>query len=94
MYPELNSLEVAAIVRRKYPADYQHLNNKTLVNRHGKAKQRFGMRLSASLAECRAAVGQQLRQQRTERKKTGSNIPSSYEKYLAVFLRRLQAIEK
>jgi hypothetical protein len=92
-YPDLESLAVAAIVRRKYLDDYKDLTPKSLVNRYGEAKQRFGMRLSASLAECRAVVGQQLRQQRAKRKsQTGSNIPSRYEKYLADFLRRLRAI--
>jgi hypothetical protein len=53
------------------------------------------MSLSASLAECRAAVGQQVRQLRAKRKRGPSpNVLSSWEKYLTAFLRRLQAIDK
>jgi hypothetical protein len=68
-HPEYKPLQVASVLRRKYPDDYQNLAAKSLVNRYGEAKQRSGMRLSASLAECRAALVQQLRQQRRVRRK-------------------------
>jgi hypothetical protein len=91
----LRTLEVAKILIRKYPDDYEGLTAKSLANRYGEAKQRKGMSLSASLAECRAAVGQKLRQLRIKRKRgPNSNTLTSREKYLAAFLRRLQDIDK
>jgi hypothetical protein len=91
----LPTLEAAKILIRKYPDDYKSLTAKSLANRYGEAKQAKGMSLSASLAECRAAVGQQVRQLRAKRKRGPSpNVLSSWEKYLTAFLRRLQAIDK
>jgi hypothetical protein len=91
----LLTLEAAKILIRKYPNDYEDLTAKSLANRYGEAKQLKGTSLSASLAECRAAVGQELRQLRAKRKRGPSpNALSSREKYLAAFLRRLQHIDK
>jgi hypothetical protein len=91
----LRTLEAAKILIRKYPDDYKSLTAKSLANRYGEAKQAKGMSLSSSLAECRMAVGHQLRQLRARRKRGPSpNVLSSREKYLAAFLYRLQAIEK
>jgi hypothetical protein len=91
----LRTLEAAKILKRKYPDDYEDLTAKSLANRYGEAKQLKGMSLSASFAECRAAVGQELRQLRIKRKRGPSpNALTSREKYLAAFLRRLQDIDK
>ncbi len=91
----LRTLEAAKILIRRYPDDYKSLTAKSLANRYGEAKQLKGMSLSASLAESRATVGQQLRQLRAKRKRGPSlNAPSSWEKYLAAFLKRLQAIDR
>ena len=91
----LRTLEAAKILIRKYPDDYKRLTAKSLANRYGEAKQPKGMSLSASLAQSKAAVGQQLRQLRAKRKRGPSpNALSSWEKYLAAFLRRLQAIDR
>jgi len=91
----LRTLEAAKILIRKYPDDYEGLTAKSLANRYGEAKQLKGMSLSASLAECRAAIGQELRQLRIKRKRGPSpNALSSWEKYLAAFLRRLQTSDK
>ena len=89
------TIDAAKILIRKYPHEYEGLTAKSLANRYGEAKQRKGMSLSASLAECRAAVGQKLRQLRIKRKRgPNSNTLTSREKYLAAFLRRLQDIDK
>jgi hypothetical protein len=89
------TLEAAEVLTRRFPDDYKRLTPKTLANRYGEAKQLKGMSLSASLAECRAAVGRQLRQQRAKRKRGPSpNVLSSWEKYLTAFLRQLQAVDK
>jgi hypothetical protein len=91
----LRTLEAAKILKRKYPDDYEDLTAKSLANRYGEAKQLKGMSLSASFAECRAAIGQELRQLRAKRQRGPSpNALSSREKYLAAFLRRLQDIDK
>jgi hypothetical protein len=92
--PECTTLEVAAILKKKYPNDYKRdLTKKSLVNRYGEAKLRSGTSLSSSLAEIRATVGQQLRQHRARRKRgKNPNVPSPDEKYWAAFLRRLQVI--
>ena len=93
--PDLTPLQVAAILKNKYPDDYGHLTKKSIVNRHGEAKQRSGMGMSASIAERRAAMGQELRQLRASRKR-GANprVVSRYENYLATELQRLQVIKK
>src|SRR5262249_31103938 len=62
----LRTLEAAKIMIRKYPDDYEELTAKSLANRYGEAKQLQGMSLAASLAECRAAVGKELRQLRAK----------------------------
>jgi hypothetical protein len=91
----LNRLEAAKVLIRKYPEDYERLTAKSLANRYGEAKQQKGMSLSASLAEYRAAVGQQLRQLRAKRTRGPSpNVPSSWEKYWTAFRQRLQAIDE
>jgi hypothetical protein len=91
----LRTSEAAKILIRKYPDDYKRLTAKSLANRYGEAKQLTGMSLSSSLSESMAAVGQQLRQLRAKRKRGPSpNAPSSWEEYLANFLRRLQATEE
>jgi hypothetical protein len=91
----LSRLEAAKILIRKYPDDYKGLAAKTLANRYGKARQAQALSLSSSPAELQAAVGQQLRQMRAKRRRGPSpNVLSSREKYLASFLKRLQAIDK
>jgi hypothetical protein len=91
----LRALEAAKILIRKYPDDYGGLTAKSLANRYGEAKQLKGMRLSASLVERRAAVGQKLRQLRAKRKRGPSpNALTSREKYFSAFLRRLQNLDE
>ena len=91
----LNRLEAAKVLIRRYPEDYERRTAKSLANRYGEAKQQKGMSLSASLAEYRAAVGQQLRQLRAKRTRGPSpNVPSSWEKYWTAFRQRLQAIDE
>jgi hypothetical protein len=91
----LDRLEAAKVLIRRYPDDYKRLTAKSLANRYGEAKQVKGMSLSSSVAELRAAIGQQLRRERAKRKRGPSaSVPSSWEKYLTTFLRRLQVIEE
>jgi hypothetical protein len=90
-----NLEDAAKILIRQYPDDYKRLTAKSLANRYGEAKHRKEMSLSALLAEQRGAVGQRLRQLRAKRKRgPGPNAPSSWEKYFAAFLSRLQATGK